>query len=770
MASKHASTYTYFTGEQPYKCPQCPYSSSQKTHLTRHMRTHSGEKPFKCDQCNYVASNQHEVTRHARQVHNGPKPLTCPHCEYKTADRSNFKKHVELHVNPRQFLCPVCEYAASKKCNLQYHIKSKHPHCSDITMDVSKVKLRTKRVELDIPVTKMGKKMSDKLQPKRAENPEEKIVPKPEKSASVSKEQGFTSKTQRMKTRNHKVSDNKVPSKKRETNAEKVRKIKGSKRKVCSTDVSLQEKSAVETYTEVKKRKVWKAKECVEHDSKRSKVKLEKSLHKKNLKCKQSQKKHKRNKNTPIISADDSGKSKKPDQPEHQQNLLKKKRDNSRSSSFSNPSAEDVHKRDTQDSEPTLDILMTEISVNTAVEQNDMQSAKSTCEMLSTISKEPQMSPDQLTDSKSEEQMFIKKMNKSELLSVEEPSAANTEQIWIPSHSSGKKEYVTNSAKACNTESKGMSEESRLVSDFERERAVQVFSIEFPNSYNPNKDQNCIGHQMEDQINASKQMAVQASASVQMAVQASAIEPMEVQANAIEKMEVQASADDELEVQASAGDELEVQASASDDLAVQASTGDELAVQANASDELVFQASAGDELAVQTNAGEQLVVQASASGQLVVQSDQKKLEFANVPAHHDKHQDSANEVQDSDANQHKLHSGGDKVQNSKQDQNKKQNRYEMVEMDEDEGIHSHEGSDISEDSEGSDDSGLNGAKSIPDDKTNKRTLEKDVMDTPESFVCIFCDRIFSVKGEFTKHLNRHLVNVYYLEEATKGQE
>ena len=116
----------------------------------------SGEKPFKCDQCSYVASNQHEVTRHARQVHNGPKPLNCPHCDYKTADRSNFKKHVELHVNPRQFNCPVCDYAASKKCNLQYHFKSKHPTCPNKTMDVSKVKLKkTKKREADLPDNKI---------------------------------------------------------------------------------------------------------------------------------------------------------------------------------------------------------------------------------------------------------------------------------------------------------------------------------------------------------------------------------------------------------------------------------------------------------------------------------------------------------------------------------------------------------------------------------------------------------------------------------------
>ncbi|XP_026136133.1 RE1-silencing transcription factor [Carassius auratus] len=143
---QHIRTHT---GERPFQCIYCDYSSSQKTHLTRHMRTHSGERPFKCDNCSYLAANQHEVTRHARQVHNGPKPLSCPYCQYKTADRSNFKKHVELHVNPRQFLCPVCKYAASKKCNLQYHIKSRHPGYSDISMDVSKVRLRVKRTDTD---------------------------------------------------------------------------------------------------------------------------------------------------------------------------------------------------------------------------------------------------------------------------------------------------------------------------------------------------------------------------------------------------------------------------------------------------------------------------------------------------------------------------------------------------------------------------------------------------------------------------------------------
>ncbi|XP_067839493.1 RE1-silencing transcription factor [Heptranchias perlo] len=692
---QHMRTHT---GERPYKCPQCPYSSSQKTHLTRHMRTHSGEKPFKCDQCNYVASNQHEVTRHARQVHNGPKPLTCPHCEYRTADRSNFKKHVELHVNPRQFLCPVCKYAASKKCNLQYHIKSKHPHCSDITMDVSKVKLRTKRLELDVPISKMGKKMSDKLQLKRIENPDEKVTAKPEKSTSVSKVRGLdtiSSKSQRMKTRNHKVFNNKLPPRKRETDSEKAGNIKGSKRKRCSAEVSSQQEPAGETHTEAKRKKIWKAKELVEHETRRSRIKLDKSSRKKNLKCKQAKKKNKKIKKAHVHSAGDGpDKSKKSDQPEDQQILPKKKRDCPRNLSCSNPGVESVHKREDQNSEPFWDIVMNETPLGTVVEQNenplDLHSAKTACEMVPRTSQESQMSPDKLTVSQSAEQNLTEKLiNKNgEFLCLEETPLAYTEQTGAPTGSSGKTECATYSSKICNdlnnSEAKEVSEETSLISDVEQEGSIQVISIELalelPNSNDPNKDQ------------------------------------------------------DGMEVRDGMGDQMEVRDGKSDQMEVQ-----------------------DDQIEVQ-------------DGQNKLQDDENKVQDGVDDLK--KLQGSASEVQDGKTNKGKFQDNGDQVPNSKQDQNKKQDKDkdEMMEIDEDEGIHSHEGSDISEDSEGSDDSGLNGAKSTPDDKINKRTLEEGVIDAPESFVCIFCDRIFSVKGEFTKHLNRHLVNVYYLEEAAKGQE
>lgn len=97
---------------------------------------------------------------------------------------------------------------------------------------------------------------------------------------------------------------------------------------------------------------------------------------------------------------------------------------------------------------------------------------------------------------------------------------------------------------------------------------------------------------------------------------------------------------------------------------------------------------------------------------------------------------------------------------------------ESQEMDEDEGIHSHEGSDISDNiSEGSDDSGLNGARSVQEETSPKMSQgAPDTTVARENYVCIFCDRSFKKEGEYSKHLNRHLVNVYYLEKAAKGQE
>uniref|UniRef100_A0A3Q3K5P3 C2H2-type domain-containing protein n=1 Tax=Monopterus albus TaxID=43700 RepID=A0A3Q3K5P3_MONAL len=92
----------------------------------------------------------------------------------------------------------------------------------------------------------------------------------------------------------------------------------------------------------------------------------------------------------------------------------------------------------------------------------------------------------------------------------------------------------------------------------------------------------------------------------------------------------------------------------------------------------------------------------------------------------------------------------------------------------DEGIHSsHEGgSDISDSaSESSDDSGLNGNGAGLGKMASDPETPTDEIPTPtelKSHMCIFCDRTFPLEVDYRRHLNRHLVNVYYMDNTARG--
>lgn len=100
-------------------------------------------------------------------------------------------------------------------------------------------------------------------------------------------------------------------------------------------------------------------------------------------------------------------------------------------------------------------------------------------------------------------------------------------------------------------------------------------------------------------------------------------------------------------------------------------------------------------------------------------------------------------------------------------------RAKPTDQEDDEGIHSsHEGgSDISDSaSESSDDSGLHSQSSK---MANDPETPTDEIPTPtelKSHMCIFCDRTFPLEVEYRRHLNRHLVNIYYMDGTATGQK
>ncbi|NXK03705.1 REST factor, partial [Herpetotheres cachinnans] len=602
---QHIRTHT---GERPYQCAMCPYSSSQKTHLTRHMRTHSGEKPFKCDQCSYVASNQHEVTRHARQVHNGPKPLTCPHCDYKTADRSNFKKHVELHVNPRQFLCPVCDYAASKKCNLQYHIKSRHPDCSDITMDVSKVKLRTKKSEADFSESINDKAEKEQTKGDPAAKKTEKIV-KVEKKDNLAKEKKPTSNVSagQVTTRSRKsASENKEVDIKTEKNTEKTCKTKKIKRKAEAEVTSSRQEPANDTSAVTKKKKKVEAKPRDCQDAQKSDAVPEEEPKKQNSCLKKNRKKK-------ALKNKHSKKSSKPDQEKIEEDEMPDECHITEEDGCVKPDTEGSNQKE-QDPTDTV-----------ALNSDGGHALKG-----------------ESTDSKGS--------------CIQDPG-----QLCLP-------------AQDANTEAEVEDQEMPAAAG-ESEGAV----VEKEEERKVDRGEDTCSEESSDAVSSEKSLDVL----------------MDVVPDLVPEKEPEETFMAET---VSNSDLMDLTKTC---LPATEPTGD--------------------------------AVLAPVPPEGCTQSPKVALALSS------RDNTAVNESQ---------------------------------EMDEDEGIHSHEGSDISDNiSEGSDDSGLNGARSVQEETSPKTSQgAADTTVARENYVCIFCDRSFKKEGEYSKHLNRHLVNVYYLEKATKGQE
>lgn len=82
------------SGKGLHHCTYCPYSTSVKTNIVNHMRTHTGEKPFVCQMCPYRSNQRTNLKTHMRTHTTSEKSYMCPHCSFSYKNKANLVTHI----------------------------------------------------------------------------------------------------------------------------------------------------------------------------------------------------------------------------------------------------------------------------------------------------------------------------------------------------------------------------------------------------------------------------------------------------------------------------------------------------------------------------------------------------------------------------------------------------------------------------------------------------------------------------------------------------
>lgn len=108
------------------RCERCGYNTNRYDHYISHLKHHSKDQEhrvFKCTLCPYTTVSQYHWRKHLRN-HFPSKLHTCSQCSYFSDRKSNYVQHIRTHTGVRPFQCPYCDYSSSQKTHLTRHMRT----------------------------------------------------------------------------------------------------------------------------------------------------------------------------------------------------------------------------------------------------------------------------------------------------------------------------------------------------------------------------------------------------------------------------------------------------------------------------------------------------------------------------------------------------------------------------------------------------------------------------------------------------------------------
>lgn len=137
-----------------FKCTLCPYTTVSQYHWRKHLRNHFPSKLHTCSQCSYFSDRKSNYIQHIR-THTGVRPFQCRYCDYSSSQKTHLTRHMRTHSGERPFKCESCNYLAANQHEVTRHARQVHngpkplscPYCEYKTADRSNFK---KHVELHL--------------------------------------------------------------------------------------------------------------------------------------------------------------------------------------------------------------------------------------------------------------------------------------------------------------------------------------------------------------------------------------------------------------------------------------------------------------------------------------------------------------------------------------------------------------------------------------------------------------------------------------------
>ncbi|XP_077519891.1 zinc finger Y-chromosomal protein 2-like [Amblyomma americanum] len=101
-----------------YSCRYCPYSSNNKSNVTKHQRTHTGERTFVCKECGKAVARRDHLTSHLL-THSKKRPHECTDCGQRFKRASDMTRHRQMrHSSGGRFASLVCRFCGKRFYNL----------------------------------------------------------------------------------------------------------------------------------------------------------------------------------------------------------------------------------------------------------------------------------------------------------------------------------------------------------------------------------------------------------------------------------------------------------------------------------------------------------------------------------------------------------------------------------------------------------------------------------------------------------------------------